>query len=191
MIKLVFMVEEPSMEECLKNIIPVILDGRTKEFAYIIIPHEGKNDLEKSIPVKLQAFKNYPGMIYKFIILRDQDNGDCIAIKNRIKMLCKRHKRKDCLIRIVCQELESWFLGDFGAISKSCDEVNAEKFKKKAKFRNPDKLANPSQEINKIFKNRYKKVEHARRISKHLNLLTNNSHSFNIFISGVSQIINH
>ena len=51
MIQFVFMVEEVSMEECLKNLLPQILPDDIP--VPIIIPHEGKKDLEKSIPRKL------------------------------------------------------------------------------------------------------------------------------------------
>lgn len=48
----VFMTEEASMEEFLKV---YMKRSYREEISYIIISHEGKQDLEKSIPRKLKA----------------------------------------------------------------------------------------------------------------------------------------
>lgn len=110
---LVFMTEEASMEVCLSHILPKFLPD---DVTFQIIPHEGKQDLEKSIPKKLRAWNNCEGIEYKFIVLRDKDGGDCISFKNNLVRLCSDAGRSDSLVRIVCNELESWFLGDLNAV---------------------------------------------------------------------------
>ncbi len=47
--EIVFLVEEPSMKEFLKAILPRVIPDH---ITYTIIHHEGKQDLEKSIPQK-------------------------------------------------------------------------------------------------------------------------------------------
>ena len=187
MIRLVFMVEEISMKETLDNILPKIFsDSILKQI--IIIPHEGKKDLEQSIPRKLRAWQDYSGMKYQFIILRDKDRGDCIVIKNKLKHLCLINNRSDSIIRIVCEELESWFLGDLEAIEKAIDIAVPNKNLRK--YRNPDLLSNASEEIRKICHGSYQKVGYARKIAQHLSIEKNKSKSFNLFVKTLKQFAN-
>ena len=58
MTELVFLLEERSIAELLKVIVPGLLP---QEVQCRFIPHEGKSDLEKSIPRKLRAW-NTPGV---------------------------------------------------------------------------------------------------------------------------------
>lgn len=79
-----------------------------------IIAHDGKSDLERSIPIKLRAWRT-PGA--RFLILRDNDRGDCRARKSHLSALVARTGRQgQTKIRIVCQELEAWFLADLPAL---------------------------------------------------------------------------
>ena len=98
--KLIFLLEEPSMKYFLNELLPRILP---ENVAFQLIPHHGKRDLEKSIPKKLRGW-NEPGDI-RFVILHDQDNKDCIELKQSLLELCK-DTDKPVLVRIACQELE-------------------------------------------------------------------------------------
>lgn len=71
-------------------------------------PHEGKQDLDKSIPIKLKHW-NVPNSW--FVVVRDKDQSDCVQLKQRLKQLCEANGRPETLIRIGVHELESWFLG--------------------------------------------------------------------------------
>ncbi len=76
--KLVFFLEERSMKELLDGILPKILpDGIT----FKTIPHEGKYDLERSLPIKLRAWNESDT---SFIIVHDQDSNNCIELKKKI-----------------------------------------------------------------------------------------------------------
>lgn len=178
------MLEEASMEVCLNQILPKFLPS---DVTFQVIPHEGKQDLEKSIPRKLRAWNNYESMEYKFIILRDKDGGDCISLKNNLVQLCFNAGRPDSLVRIVCNELESWFLGDLNAVEKGIGIKNICAMQKKRKFRNPDDLTNAFDELKKLC-GTYQKIGGAKKISPYLDLENNSSHSFNVFVSGVKKI---
>jgi hypothetical protein len=179
---MVFLLEEISMKAVLDQILPSILP---ENVTFQTIKHEGKSDLEKSIPRKLRAFR-IPDV--QFVILRDQDSGDCHEIKQRISQLCFEGGRTDILIRIVCHELESWFLGDLLAVEKAFDLRGLARLQDKSKFRNPDKLGNPSNELKKIVPN-YQKLGGSKEIAKHLNIRNNRSISFNVFIDGLCRIL--
>jgi len=109
--RLEFLLEEISMKNVLQILLPKILPpGYEYESNYFLRPHEGKSDLQKSIPNKIKAFSNFPGPVI-FIILHDQDSNDCIKLKNELTRLFKSERKFSYLIRIVCRELESWYLG--------------------------------------------------------------------------------
>ena len=105
MSRLVFLLEEYSMAVLFEGLLPRIYP----DLPFLCISHEGKQDLEKSIPRKLRAWQE-PGV--RFVIVRDKDEGDCRRVKARLYSLCQTGRREDSLIRIACHELEAWYLGD-------------------------------------------------------------------------------
>ncbi len=182
MSKLVFLLEEPSMKEALKGLLPRLLPDNI-ECRYI--PHEGKRDLEKSIPRKLRAWRE-PGV--RFVVVRDQDNGPCKNVKRRLLELCERGDRSDTLIRIACRELESWFLGDLAAVEAGMGVGNLAKMQNKRKFRDPDRLGSPSAELKRLAP-AYQKISGARSIGTHLDPDRNRSHSYRVFIEGLRSLV--
>ncbi len=186
MIRLVVMTEELSMVECLKRILPRLIPDSWPQA--IIIPHEGKSDLEKSVPRKLKAFRNYQNCQYKFVVVRDQDSGNCHTIKESLTSICKEAGGNDVLIRIACHELESWFLGDLQAVERGLEKRNLSRHQNSRKYRNPDHLHCPSGELEMLIKG-YRKVEGARKISPYMDFEANKSKSFNVFISGIKAFV--
>ncbi len=111
----------------------------------IVIPHEGKVDLVKSIPRKLRAWQT-PDT--RFVIVRDQDSADCNMVKQQLVSLCEKAGRPDSLIRIACHELESWFLGDLQTVATVFDLPRVAKLDNKQTYRDPDQLS--SRELKKL-----------------------------------------
>lgn len=109
--KLVFLLEEASTKCLLDVLLPKILP---KSVEFQTIPHRGKRDLQKSIPRKLRGW-NEPGDV-RFIIVHDQDAKDCIRLKQELLSLCEG-TGKEVLVRIACQEMESWYFGDVNALA--------------------------------------------------------------------------
>ena len=177
--RLVFMVEERSMKELLNVILPKILPGDVET---LIIKHDGKSDLQASIPRKLRA---WPFPSDKFIIVHDQDSNDCKRLKNDLISLCE-NSGYEYLIRIVCVELESWYFGDLRAVSRAYGEGYA-KLSAKRKYREPDKLANAKEELRKLVPT-YQPVFGAEKIAPYMDVDRNISHSFNIFVNGVRKM---
>jgi hypothetical protein len=83
--------------------------------------------------------------------------------------------------------LEAWFLGDLAAVEKAFKIKGLAKQQNKQKYRDPDKLANAAQELQKRVKN-YRKLGGARAIAPHLDLTNNRSHSFQVFIIGIQKL---
>jgi hypothetical protein len=180
-LELVFLLEEPSIREVLNIILPKFLPP---EIPFLLIPHEGKRDLERSIPRKLRAWQNPHA---RFVIVRDKDSADCLSVKQRLTALCEQVGRRDCLIRIVCHELEAWFLGDLQAIERAFELKRLSRQAGQEKFRQPDLIANATEELKKLVGS-YQKIGGARTIAPYLELERNRSHSFQVFIDGVRRL---
>jgi hypothetical protein len=157
MVQLVFMLEEPSAKVLLENLLPRVLP---ENVTFRCIAHEGKQDLEKSIPIKL---KNWNVPDTWFVVIRDKDQSDCVQLKDRLKSLCEKNGRPETLVRIVVHELESWFLGDLAAVGSAFDQPKLAESQRNRKFRNPDALANAQEELKRLVKG-YQKVSGALHI---------------------------
>lgn len=182
---LVCLVEEKSAQIMLDIILPKMLP---KETTHKVIPFEGKQDLEKHIEGKLKGW-NKPNSV--FLIMRDQDTGNCKIIKqNLLTKIVNSGKQATAVVRIACHELESFYLGDLQAVATGLKQSGLEKLQNKQKFRNPDSLSNAKQELEKITKDYYQPTSGSRAISPHLVLdKSNKSVSFNALLDGIKQLI--
>jgi hypothetical protein len=187
MIRLEFLLEEKSMENVLKIILPRILptEYRLNE-NYFLRPHSGKSDLQKSIPKKVKVFSHYHEKVI-LIILQDQDSSNCAELKIKLAQLCKNNGNCPFLIRIVCRELEAWYLGDMSAIESAYPGFAAQKHRGKKKFRNPDHC-NAFDELRKLIPE-FQKHTASNKIPQFFNLKQNQSPSFQNFKSGLTRIL--
>ncbi len=182
-----FLLEEPSMENVLIELLPKILpDGFKLNINCFLRPHQGKSDLKKSIPKKVKIFSNY-SIPSKLIIVQDQDSADCISLKNSILYLCAQNGNCPVLVRISCRELENWYLGDMNAIQKVYPNFKAKNYKYKSKFRNVDNVQG-AYELERIIDN-FQKGHASKNISKYMDLTANKSASFNHLISGIKKFL--
>lgn len=181
MSRVVFLLEEPSMKAMLEGLLPRVFPGLN----FLCLAHEGKSDLEKSIPRKLKAW-NEPGV--RFVVVRDNDGGDCGKLKARLRTICDQAGRPDTLIRLACQELEGWYLGDPQALAAAYENPKLADLAAKAKFRDPDVLIKPSVDLERLVPE-FQKLAGARLLGKHLTESGNVSTSFGFFISGLRRLI--
>lgn len=179
--KLVFFLEEPSARAMLEGILPVI----AAEHEWQFVEFDGKQDLEKRLAHKLSGWLHAENT--RFIVLRDQDSGDCGVIKDRLWQICTGAGKPDVLIRIACRELESFYLGDLAAVGEAFGKSLA-KYQQNHKFRQPDKLNNAKQELKKLVPE-YQEISGSRQIAPLLLRQSNASHSFNILVSGIRNLI--
>lgn len=182
--ELVFLLEESSARAMLHSLLPRCLSG---DIAFRLIPFEGKQDLEKQMERRIRAYRN---PYARFIVLRDQDSHpDCRSLKNSLFTYCERSGRaQHCIVRIACQELETFYLADLDAVEQALAISSLAKQQDKQKFRDPDRLANPSRELRALTKNRYEKVSGSREIGKHLDLQNTRSASFRNLIAGIRRM---
>lgn len=178
---LVFLLEEESAKNML---LPVVKELVPEEIPVQYITFSGKQDLERQLVKKIRFWCD-PGS--RFIILRDKDSGDCGVIKQRLLALAQESgKADDCLVRIACHELESFFLGDLAAVAQGLHMPAVANMQDKQKFRTPDALANAAEELNKLTKGKYSKLAGSRAIGPHLKLDgSNRSHSFGVLLEAI------
>lgn len=181
--ELVFFLEEASARAMLEGIIPRLL---SEKVAVRYVVFEGKRDLEDHIIRRLRGYLVPDAM---FVILRDQDSSDCHELKTSLVEKCRQAGKSDVLVRIACHELESWYLADLYAVEKGLRLTGITEMQNKKKFRTPDNLSNPYQELRSLTKNKYQKVGGSRAIGPHLDLSNQRSRSFSVFITGVKELI--
>ena len=176
---IIFMVEEPSMKALLDTLLPRLFP----RIDFRCVPHQGKTDLEKSLPRKLKAWQ-FPGD--KFVVIRDSDGADCRKVKRRLLDICQAAGRPDVLIRIACHEMEAWYFGDPGAMAEAFEDESLKHLGTRAKYRDPDRIPRPSGELTRLC-NTFQKVDGARRMGEYLSRETNTSSSFVALIDGVAR----
>jgi hypothetical protein len=188
MICLYIFTEEESFRRTADNVLPKILP---KGAAYKVYVHQGKQDLERAIKTTVPIISKKPGA--KILITRDQDSGDCGKIKNRIRDTIADRCHCQYLIRIVCRQLENWFLGDLGAVEKAYPGFKSSRHINKARLRDIDDVQNADEYLCSIlpdYKNRryLPKLETAEKISAELDITNNSSKSFSHFITGIQKL---
>ena len=181
MARIVFLLEEASMQILLESLLPRFFPT----LSFHCIPHNGKDDLEDNIPTILRSWQE-PDV--RFVVVRDNDNGDCLELKEKLKRLCQRGRRRDILIRIVCQELECWYLSDPSALADAYGDEKLRNIGRQARYRNPEARAKPSKDIRKLIPT-FQKTDGARRMAERMTRDSNRSHSFAVFLSGVERLL--
>ena len=179
---LVIFVEGPSERDFLEGFLPTVVPMKITIHFQVF---QGKQDLEKKLVLRM---KNWRLPNTGFLVMRDQDSGDCRAIKAKLRGLCCEAGFPNAIVRIACRELETFFVGDWAAIAAAFDKPGVAAFGKKAKYRDPDMLGSPSAEIKKHVPT-FQKRDGARRIAPLLSPASNNSHSFRVLVQAVEKLV--
>lgn len=167
----------------MKVLLEGLLPRLYPDLPFLCVTFSGKQDLERNVTRKLRAWKE-PGV--KFVVLRDNDGEDCHGLKERLCRLCEEGGRGDTLVRIACQELEAWYLGDPGALAEAFGEERLRRIGARSRFRNPDTVVHPSAEVQKLVPE-FQKVSGARRMAPYLSRNSNASPSFQALLSGLDR----
>jgi hypothetical protein len=199
-----FLIEEASAEVALDNILPKLLPD---DFTYSLHPFNGKPDLLTKLPIRLRSYKRWITEEYFIVIIIDEDRKDCHVLKTRLereaenanlitKTKAQSKKKFQVLNRIIIEELESWFFGDSAAICQAYPRVPITTFQK-AKYRDPDAITGGTWEALEnilkqagYFQTGLRKIEAARAISQFIKPEQNKSKSFQVFMAGISAIVN-
>ncbi len=182
--ELVFLLEEPSAKAMLESLLPRFINN---DINVRLISFRGKQDLQKQLVHKIRSYINPQA---RFIILQDLDSApDCQKLKSQLLKLCNDAGRlNSCLVRLACQESEAFYLADLQAVEQALKIKGIATKQLTEKFRTPDRLGHPSQELRNLTKNRYEKVSGSRLIGQCLNLDNDRSPSFRNLMSGIRRL---
>jgi len=178
---IVFFLEGPSEQDFLKVFLPPHLPGHIQLHYQVF---QGKRDMEKRLALRMRGWQSANTC---FFVLRDQDSGDCLTVKNELKQICTLAGYPHAVVRIACKELETFFIGDWAAVALAFDKPSLAKLGAKALYRQPDLLGSPSGELKKHI-SQYQKRDGARRIAAYLDPGRNKSHSFGVFMRSIQQL---
>lgn len=190
------------MEAALDALLPRMLG----DVDYQIIRFQCKDDLLKQLPTRLKGYKSWIPASWSILVLVDQDDDNCVELKQELEQAAKtagfRTKTGalpgqtfDVTNRIVIEELEAWFFGDWNAVRTVYPRANAT-IPQKANYRSPDAIKGGTWEtLERIlkragyFSSGLRKTECARQIAMHMDVNNNRSHSFRMFHSAVQSIL--
>lgn len=196
------LVEEPAVEAALKELLPKVLKSGTP---FHVIVHEGKDDLLKKLPGRLQGYRAWIPSDWRIMVLIDEDRQDCRKLKIQLERIAReagfatkssaRSRRPfQVLNRLAIEELEAWFFGDVGAIVQAFPRVSRH-LEKKAGYRDPDAITGGTWEtLERVlqragyFPGGLPKIETARKIARLMDPGVNRSKSFQVFRDGLSQL---
>ncbi|MBM4032558.1 MAG: DUF4276 family protein [Planctomycetes bacterium] len=195
-----FLLEEPSAEAFLRNLIPKMLGA----VSFRTHPHRGKADLLAKLPARLKAYRKWLPEDWFIVVLVDEDRDPdgCEALKARMERVAsdtgfvtkavaagKREFR--VLNRIAIEEIEAWYFGDVQALVTAYPGVPAS-LGEKARFRDPDAIKSGTWEallriLRKAgyYREGLPKLEVARAVSAHMDPQRNRSRSFQVFRDGL------
>jgi len=183
--QIIFLLEEESMKTLLEGWLPRLFPGWIPKQHFICIAYQGKTDLEKSLPIKLKAWRKPQD---RFVIVRDTDSIPCcVTLKSRLQNICAKNGKPKTLIRLVCQALESWYLGDLAALAAAFSNPGIDAPKWRKRFATPDAWPKPADELERLIPT-FQKTSGARILAHHLELNNNNSHSLHVFIAGIRKL---
>lgn len=196
-----FLVEEESAKEALAQILPKLLP---EGVWWRVHPFHGKRDLLKHLPSRLKGYKHSLPEDGRIVVLLDNDEGDCLKLKAGLEIIArdaginirKGQPLRCVLNRIIIQELESWFFGDFNAITHAYPRVKPRTLQKE-RFRDPDSISGGVWEaLEKVlqgsgyFRGGLSKTQAAREIAECMGPDRNTSHSFQVFRDGLISMLN-
>ena len=198
--KLIVFVEEISMEAALEGLLPKMLG----DVEFQIIRFQCKDDLLKQLPARLRAYSRWLPDNHAILVLVDRDDDDCIVLKSKLEQIALQSNmttktqnpiRFQVVNRIVIEELESWFFGDWDAVKAAYPRVN-DGVPRKQQYRDPDAIRGGTWEAlerelkrSGYFSTGLRKLECARDIGQHMNPEQNRSASFNAFARAVDSML--
>ena len=130
--RLEFLVEEPSMEAFLQGLLPRLLPVGC---SFDIRVFRGKRDLMRRLESRLRGYRNRLSNEFRLVVMVDRDRDDCRTLKAKLEDaaiaagLRTRTQsvgdRWQVVNRIVVEELEAWYFGDWEAVRDAFPKVSS------------------------------------------------------------------
>ena len=191
--RLAFLVEEPSMEVFLRGLLPNVIP----HVPFQIHVFQGKRDMLSKLGDRLRGYARWLPQEHRLFVMVDRDQGDCHKLKRRLEDIATKAGLRtrtnsagtswQLVNRVVIEELEAWYFGDWRAVRKAYPKMS-ETIPQKASYRNSDAIKGGTWEaFERVMRQRnyfvggLRKVEAAHTIAPHIDPTRNQSPSFKIF----------
>ena len=189
--RVVLLVEEPSMEAFLQALLPRLLPEACSHEIHVF---RGKSDLRRKLADRLRAYARWLPDDWRIVVLVDRDRDDCQVLKNELEETarCAGLRTTSCATRwqvanrIVIEELEAWYFGNWEAVRRAYLKVSPN-VPNRPRYRDPDGVRNTWEAFERILKRHgyfptgLRKIEAARAIAEHVDPAGNRSGSFSVF----------
>jgi len=193
-VHLEILVEEPSMEAFLRGLLPRLLPVH---ISFEIYPFQGKDDMLRKLPDRLQAYSRWLPENYRIVVVVDRDDDDCQQLKAQLEQIAGRaglltkttvgDAGWQLVNRLAIEELEAWYFGDWNAVCQAYPRVAAN-IPRKRRYRDPDAIQGGTWEaLERVLKRAgyfdggLPKIQVARTLGKLVSPNTNRSKSFQVF----------
>ncbi|MER2265891.1 DUF4276 family protein [Methylobacterium oxalidis] len=178
-----FLLEEPSMEAFLNQVLPRMLGNR---ITFSLHAYQGKTDLLGKLENRLRGYARWLPPDTRIVVLLDRDDSDCNALKARMEGAAQAAalrtrstaRTSDAVdwqvaTRIAIEELEAWYFGCWNAVCHAYPRVKPGACRQAA-YRLPDAIAGGTWEALELLLQRagyhtggLRKVEAANEIGRH------------------------
>ena len=190
------------MESFLRVLLPRMLPLDT---SFNVHSFDGKIDLLNKLDERLRAYARLMLDNWRLVVLVDRDNDDCQALKARLERsaasagLVTRSMADggawQLVNRIVIEELEAWYFGDWEAVCAAYPRMRPDVVRK-APYRDPDAVAGGTWEAFErilkrrgYFSNGLRKNEAARTLAERFEPSRNSSRSFEVFRDAIAEAV--
>lgn len=196
-----FLVEEPSMEMLLRSVLPKLVG----EVEFSLYSSQCKEELLAELPKRLRGYANWRRDGLCIVVLVDQDDDDCAVLKGELERIARqcglrtRSADRECFCvvnRIVVEELEAWYFGDWDAVCAAYPGVSPS-VPSKAQYRDPDHIAGGTKEAFErllqkagYYRTGLRQIEVARKIGTYFDPVRNRSRSFRSLRDVIQEITN-
>lgn len=188
------------MEVFLQSVLPRLLP---EDATFEIHAFQGKSDLLSKLEDRLRGYARWLPPHWHIVVLVDRDSDDCRKLKARLERMAynsglltrsqRQGQGQQITNRIVIEELEAWYFGDWDAVCAAYPRLNSN-LPRQARYRDPDCVRGGTWEaFERILKRQnyfttgLRKSEAARAIAPHICPDRNRSGSFKRFVEAVSK----
>ena len=180
------LVEEPSIEPVLNSLLPRMIPGTD----FGIYVHNCKEDLRRKLGNRLRGYASWLPVDWRVLVVLDRDNDDCRRLKKWLEEEARKAGLRtrtasyggayQLVNRIIVEEIESWFFGEWEAVRAAYPRVPARcpcKDVENVRGGTWEALERVLQRAG-YFHGGLHKTELARAVAPHLTPDGNRSHSF-------------
>ena len=192
------LVEEPSMEAFLEAALPRLLPA---DCTFAIHAFRSKHDLLRKLSGRLRGYRRTLLDDWRVIVMIDRDNKNCREVKANLE----KESRQAGLItraisddiawqvvnRVVIEELEAWYFGDWEAVRQAFPQVSPHT-PNQSKYRDPDAIRGGTWEAFErvlqaggYYSQGLAKIDAAKKIGPFIDPDRNRSHSFKKFYEAI------